>query len=69
LVGATGAQGATGPQGATGASAAVQTFYGTTSSAANTYTATITGATPLAVGSIFAIKFTHAPDGRGNYEH
>lgn len=53
LVGATGAAGADG---------AVKTFYGETSSAANTYTATITGAT-LAAGNFFAIKFDHAPTG------
>jgi len=53
LVGATGAAGADGT---------VKTFYGETSSAANTYAVTITGAT-LATGNIFAIKFDHAPTG------
>ena len=65
LVGATGATGATGAGGATGATGptgAVSTFYGETTDAANTYTATIAGAT-LANGTIFAIKFDHAPTG------
>jgi hypothetical protein len=60
LVGATGAAGTNGTNGVDGT---VKTFYGTTSDAANTYTSTITGATPLTVGSIFAIKFTHKPTG------
>ena len=57
LVGATGATGPTGPTGPTGA---VSTFYGETSDAANVYTATIAGAT-LTTGTVFAIKFDHAP--------
>lgn len=37
-------------------------FYGTSTDAANTYTATITGAT-LNAGNLFAIKFTNAMTG------
>lgn len=54
--------GDTGAAGADGADGAVKTFYGHTTSAANTYAVTITGAT-LADGNIFAIKFDHAPTG------
>jgi hypothetical protein len=43
---------------------AVQTFYGTSTDAANTYTATITGAgTSWPAGTLFAIKFSHAMTG------
>jgi hypothetical protein len=39
---------------------AVKTFYGTSTDAANTYTATISGAgTTWPAGTLFAIKFTH----------
>jgi hypothetical protein len=59
LVGSPGADGTNGTNGVDGA---VKTFYGETSSAANTYAVTITGAA-LSAGNVFAIKFDHAPTG------
>lgn len=61
--GATGPTGATGSTGATGPTGPAAAYYGTSTTAANTFASTITGATPLATGEIVTIKFTNANTG------
>ncbi len=58
-----GAAGAQGVKGDTGATGPQTTFYGASTTAANTYAATIASATPLVAGERVVIKFTHTNTG------